>query len=90
MLFPFLLFFRGNVYRRQEVENCLSQGLLRDFFAMNGVSEFRLLSTVGTAETTVTHEVVLNAFSIRDVCCVLLGTRGKLLWFKSHMSPLGS
>lgn len=73
MLFPFLLLFRGNVYCRQEVENCLSQGLLRDFFAMNGVSELRLLSTVGTAETMVTHEVVLNAFSIRDVRCVPLG-----------------
>lgn len=55
---------------------------------MNGVSKLRRLSTVGTAESMVTHEVVLNAF--RDVCCVLLGTRGKLLWFKSKMCPLGS
>lgn len=57
---------------------------------MNGVSELRVLSTAGTAETMVTHEVVLNAFSIGDVFCVLLGTRSKLLWFKSKMSPLGS
>lgn len=41
---------------------------------MNGVSGLRLLNSIGAVKTMVVHDVVLNAFCIREVYCEPLGT----------------